>query len=176
MIEFFTSEDGADIMVSENGLVRIFSDQEKELIDQIYIKLQNDYPEALTALISIYGKAWNFKFLSIRRFLKCNFSRHDSIQDISSDFEFKFEIVKCPLRGECTFEKTICTPKFNTTLSKREISILQLIAENLSEQQIAERLFISINTMKTHRQHIYKKIGLINKADAVKYISNMKNI
>ena len=43
------------------------------------------------------------------------------------------------------------------SLTERELEILQLICEELSSEQIAEKLFISKRTVDTHRQHIYEK-------------------
>ena len=42
-------------------------------------------------------------------------------------------------------------------LSKRELEVLQLMAEGLSNQEIASRLFLSLNTIKTHLQGFSKK-------------------
>lgn len=45
-------------------------------------------------------------------------------------------------------------------LTDREAQIAQLILEELSSNQIAERLFISFNTVETHRKRIYQKLGV----------------
>ena len=50
-------------------------------------------------------------------------------------------------------------------LSKREIQIIRLSAEGLTAAQIAERTFLSVHTVNTHRQHIYAKMGVRNVAD-----------
>ena len=47
-----------------------------------------------------------------------------------------------------------------TPLSEREKQIADLILAELSSTQIAERLFISFNTVETHRKHIYQKLGI----------------
>lgn len=47
-------------------------------------------------------------------------------------------------------------------LSQREIQIIRLSAEGLSAAQIAERLFLSVHTVNTHRQRIYSKMGVKN--------------
>ena len=52
-------------------------------------------------------------------------------------------------------------------LSSREIETLKLIAENLSNQEIADKLFISLNTVKTHVKNIYLKLDVDNRAKAV---------
>ncbi len=43
-------------------------------------------------------------------------------------------------------------------LTEREIEVLKLIAEGLSNPEIAEKLFLSVGTVKTHVKHIYWKI------------------
>jgi len=52
-------------------------------------------------------------------------------------------------------------------LSERELELLQLIAEGLSRQEIASRLVISLNTVKTHARNIYSKLGVNNQMQAV---------
>lgn len=47
-------------------------------------------------------------------------------------------------------------------LSQREIQIIRLSAEGLSAAQIAERVFLSVHTVNTHRQRIYSKMGVKN--------------
>jgi LuxR family maltose regulon positive regulatory protein len=52
-------------------------------------------------------------------------------------------------------------------LSERELEVLQLIAEGLSRQEVAESLFLSLNTVKTHTRNIYSKLGVNNQMQAV---------
>jgi DNA-binding NarL/FixJ family response regulator len=54
-------------------------------------------------------------------------------------------------------------------LSERELEILKLYAEGKSTREISEKLFISVKTVGTHKQHIYEKLGLKSNADMVKY-------
>jgi len=56
----------------------------------------------------------------------------------------------------------------NFELSARESATLKLIAENLVNQEIADKLFISINTVKTHLKNIYLKLGVDSRENAVK--------
>lgn len=53
-------------------------------------------------------------------------------------------------------------------LSEREIDVLRLIAEELTNQQIADRLFISLHTAKTHVRHILDKLDVRGRVRAVK--------
>ena len=54
-------------------------------------------------------------------------------------------------------------------LSSREREVLQLIAEEYNSEQIATKLYISIKTVSTHRQHIMEKLNINNIADLVKF-------
>ena len=54
------------------------------------------------------------------------------------------------------------------TLSEREIEILRLIAEGLMTKDIAERLFVSQNTIEFHRKRIMRKLNVTNMAQLVK--------
>ncbi|WP_397427732.1 LuxR C-terminal-related transcriptional regulator [Pseudomonas asiatica] len=52
-------------------------------------------------------------------------------------------------------------------LSSRELAVLELIAQGCSNQQISERLFISLHTVKTHASHINSKLGVERRTQAV---------
>ena len=54
-------------------------------------------------------------------------------------------------------------------LSPREVEILQLIAEGRSNTEIAERLYLSNATVKTHVNHIFQKTGARDRAQAIRY-------
>jgi DNA-binding NarL/FixJ family response regulator len=55
----------------------------------------------------------------------------------------------------------------NLAISKRELEVLQLMAEGLSNQEIAERLFVSLNTIKTHSSKVYEKLEVKRRTQAV---------
>jgi DNA-binding NarL/FixJ family response regulator len=52
-------------------------------------------------------------------------------------------------------------------LTERQAEVLTLIAQGLTNQQIASALFLSINSIKTHIRAAYRKIGVDNRAGAV---------
>lgn len=54
-------------------------------------------------------------------------------------------------------------------LTKREIEIIGLIGQSLTNEEIAEKLFLSIATVKTHRNNINLKLGISKPADLVKF-------
>lgn len=54
-------------------------------------------------------------------------------------------------------------------LSRRERQIVKLISEGYSSREIAESLSVSPRTVEAHRANIYRKLGMHNLADLIKY-------
>jgi len=55
------------------------------------------------------------------------------------------------------------------TLTNREREVLQMVAEGMSSTEIAERLFIGVRTVETHRANMMHKLNLKNQADVIRY-------
>jgi DNA-binding NarL/FixJ family response regulator len=55
----------------------------------------------------------------------------------------------------------------NGTLTEREREILQLISDGCSNKEVSDKLFISIQTVKTHVAHIFGKLQAKDRAHAV---------
>ena len=53
------------------------------------------------------------------------------------------------------------------SLSAREISIIQLAAKGFSSPEVAEMLGISVNSVKTHFRHIFEKMDVSDRTEAV---------
>jgi DNA-binding NarL/FixJ family response regulator len=64
----------------------------------------------------------------------------------------------------------------NSGLSKREAEILLLMHDGLSNQQIADKLFISENTIKKHISNIFQKLQVERRTEAVKKALEMSII
>ena len=57
----------------------------------------------------------------------------------------------------------------NTNLSEREIEIIRLVGQGKSNKEIAQTLFISVNTVKVHLANIFKKIDVSSRTEATLY-------
>ena len=61
-------------------------------------------------------------------------------------------------------------------LTPRELEVLQLIAEGLSTREIADRLFVSENTVKTHAGRVLEKLGANRRTQAVQLAKQFRLI
>lgn len=53
-------------------------------------------------------------------------------------------------------------------ISKRELEVLELMAQGLANQEIADKLFVSINTVKTHSSNLFSKLEVGRRTQAIK--------
>lgn len=64
----------------------------------------------------------------------------------------------------------------SSILTRRELEIVHLIADGLTSQQMADKLFISHRTVETHRANLMKKMGVKNAVELIKKAQQMKII
>jgi NarL family two-component system response regulator LiaR len=53
-------------------------------------------------------------------------------------------------------------------ISKRELEVLELIATGLSNQEIADKMFVSLNTVKTHLSNLFLKLEVNRRTQAIR--------
>jgi len=62
------------------------------------------------------------------------------------------------------------------SISKRELEVLELISKGLSNQQIADTLFVSLNTIKTHSSNLFLKLDVNRRTQAVQRAKELRLI
>jgi DNA-binding NarL/FixJ family response regulator len=64
-------------------------------------------------------------------------------------------------------------PRTVNSLSSREREVLALLAQGFTNQEAADRLFLSVKTVETYRNRVGTKLGLRSRADYVRYAVEM---
>ena len=183
-MEFYYSPDGLKILYSNNGQFGELTQNNEELIDHIIELIESNYPKAYKRLLDKYNinvkgnKSFYFirieKFKMVHRFVRCNLSLTDNVPDVTDNGRLNIENVYCPLKGsgECSDENCICNPELSTALSARELEIVNLICDCLTDQEIADRLYISKFTAENHRKNILHKLNLKSKEEIIVWAFN----
>ncbi|MCC7297504.1 MAG: response regulator transcription factor, partial [Bacteroidia bacterium] len=81
---------------------------------------------------------------------------------------------QCALNAQNTkvkpkFKQTVKVENETVVLSERELEIVTLVAQGKSNAEIAEALFISPHTVKTHRKNINFKLNIHNPAELIHF-------
>lgn len=96
----------------------------------------------------------------------------DSIRDTGKGQQFFCSKILETIQRESIDIKTIGEnplPENSINLTTREIEVIKLIAEGYTNNQVAEKLFVSNHTITTHRKNIMHKLGVNNTAGIVMY-------
>ena len=172
--EFYTIDSEVWFLTSDGRNERL-DESKEEIISFIINRMIECYPEAYKALSENYRKSASnvcyYRFLIARRFCKCNFGRLDTTELDCKLSKFSFEKVQCPIRGECPFEGIVCMPKVNSQLSKKELEVMRLIYDGCSNEDVAERMYLSPFTVKNHIKSVYSKLGIHEKSEFIQYAS-----
>lgn len=94
-----------------------------------------------------------------------------AITTVAKGEQYLEEIIKEKLVQHALISKK--ESKREVFLTKREKEVLQLIASNLSSQQIADKLFLSLKTIEFHRSNLLMKLNAKNAATLVKRAMQM---
>ncbi len=78
-------------------------------------------------------------------------------------------VVAALANGQAQPDPDPVSPSFPDDLTPREAEVLVLIAEGLTNAEIAERLYVSPTTVKSHINHLFAKAGIRDRAHAVNY-------
>ncbi len=146
-------------------------------IDEVKL-MANQYPRIRMLVMSMYHDEKQI-FRLIKAGAKGHISKDtnrteilEAIYTLRNGYDFYAQTITSILLNSYISDDDInSSEKENRqkNLSVREMEIFKLIAEGDSNRSIAEKLFISVRTVETHKNNIMKKVGLKTTVDLVKF-------
>jgi len=143
------------------------------------IRLKADYPKTKILIMTMFNDIDHIKQmveLGVDGYILKNTDKATLSRAIESVYEGKTfydaEVTKLILNN---FKPTLEVENEEIKLSEREIEIIILIAKNASTLEIAEKLFLSPHTIKTHRKNINFKLGIHNPAELIQF-ARLRNL
>lgn len=128
----------------------------------IAISIYTDYPH-VQSMIKAGAKGYLLKNCGKQELEQCIRKVHSGGTFFSDDLT---EVLLAGMQGK--FVKKEGGSSFLPTLSRREKEILKLIVDEATTSEIAEKLFISVGTVETHRHNMMNKLGVRNTAGLVR--------
>ncbi|WBX76246.1 response regulator transcription factor [Tenacibaculum ovolyticum] len=143
-----------------------------ETIDKLTVR----YPQLKIIVLSSYYKASSIGYmlkLGVHAFLPKETDKEDlidAIQEVNhKDHYFTTEQVSV-LRNQISHKTPKQYANTKDTLSSRELDVLQLICQQLTTKQIAERLFVTAKTVEVYKSNLLLKTGVKNTAGLIIYV------
>lgn len=147
--------------------------------------ITSEYPKIRVIMLSMHtGQEFIFNSLKngAKGYLHKSISRDELIEAIKEVYNgneyFSKEVSGIILKNYLRQIKNPESADNNSEqkLTPRESEILQMVAQGYSNQLIAEKLFISVRTVESHKNHIMQKLELTTTVDLVKYALKNKLI
>lgn len=89
-----------------------------------------------------------------------------TVNDGGTYFSKEIDILRS---GDFRNTLTVEDKQVSEILSKREIEVLKLVCKEFSNVEIAQKLFLSVSTVETHRKNLIAKLGVQNTVGLVKF-------
>jgi|RhiMethySRZTD1v2_1073278.scaffolds.fasta_scaffold44807_1 Response regulator containing a CheY-like receiver domain and an HTH DNA-binding domain len=134
--------------------------------------IKRTYPGLKLIIVSTYNEEHlieKARRIGVNGYLLKNCSREELLETIrlvmNNHTSFPY---RTPVTANVFDEDDSFLRQFN--LTKREMEIIQLLKTNLTNQQIAVKLFLSVYTVETHRKNIMQKLHLNSPSSLMKFI------
>lgn len=156
-------------MPGVNGLEATTHIRKTNPDQKIIVLTMHDERTLLNAALSAGANGLVLKIAGADELLAAVKAVHEGGTYISTEVRQTLENNK-PQQGEHL------TTSSGEQLTNREIEIITLIADGLTNSEIGDRLFISPRTVDTHRTNIFRKLGVANAAELIRYAFKNKLI
>ncbi len=133
-------------------------------------RLTKKYPEVKVIALSMYDQQSYFKRMmqyGARGYLLKNDPIDEILTAISTVMEGQRYISE-KLRDQLSSIEFLTGSKQDIEISTRELDVLKLISEGMTDSEMAEKLFISSHTVNSHRKNLLSKFNAKNSAVLVK--------
>ncbi|MCX6232708.1 MAG: LuxR family transcriptional regulator [Bacteroidetes bacterium] len=143
-----------------------------DIPNKLLEKYRSLFYSDIKAMECIIKMGFKDKADGLAQFIKCRFGGADLLQADVDGKKFNPDWFNCGKHGSCPYEFTICKPVITTLgekLSRCEVAVMKLIAEDMTDKQIGDKLFVSENTVHSHRVSLTQKIGCHSKSGIVRF-------
>lgn len=139
-------------------------------------QISSEWPKVKIIVLSMHSEK-RFVSLMFKAGAKAYLSKENAFKELSS-------AIKAVMAGTSYLSPNIATTLVEdyveivraandrleaSTLSPRELEVLQLLAEGRSTREAADTLFVSVKTIEAHRRNIMEKLGLKGVAELTRY-------
>ncbi len=135
-------------------------------------RISQTFPEIKIIMLSTYNEEHfieKSKAAGARGYLLKNCNRSELLETIDKVFHGEYSFPNKALKHPDEFsDHDKFLKQFN--LTRREFEIVKLIKQELTNQQIADTLYLSIYTVETHRKNIMQKLGINKPTALMKFI------
>lgn len=154
---------------------------------ELTVSITRQYPEVQVLILSMYtAEEYIFNAINAgaRGYLPKNTSREElaeAIRAVAAGREYYAEtinniILRSYIKKAKSDNRLPVSDEMR--LSKRELEVLKHFAQGMTNQQIADKLFISIRTVESHKNHIMQRLELKTSVDLIKFAirNNLVNL
>ncbi|MCI3938407.1 response regulator transcription factor [Chryseobacterium aahli] len=177
-IEIFNTSEGLYNHVKDNPPEYLMISSNILMLSDLYHCIDNVISQNNNIKIMVIGNSYDVIVIrklfnkGIKSYLDKNSSYDEfikSVNALSSNEIYVCEYAKKMMINFISNEQEKQSPSIKEPLTRRELEILKLICDGHSSKDIGGQLFISINTVETHRKRILMKLNVKNSVGVVKY-------
>lgn len=139
--------------------------QAKDLVSQLELNRKNRDNFILWTLLIILLAVSGFVYYSIRR---KNQLKNSLLTSQINELRLQIKAVVEGSSEDMNLEMDTLNASIEEPLSEREFEILNFAISDLSNVEIADKTFVSVNTVKFHLKNVYTKLGVSNRKEALK--------